>query len=126
MKLTELDKEIALTEQRLATLKKVREMLAKLEGAPAAPTVAKEAKSSSSKVNGARAPKGALEAAILAAVEGGGGLVNREVRAKVKQSGYKFSLSPLHVGKTLTRMVQAKALSVKQGRAEYSKAGVPA
>lgn len=70
----------------------------------------------------ARAPKGALEEALRGVLKTKGGLANKEIRARLAKAGYKFSLEPLHVGKTLSAMVQAKELSLahKGVRREYS------
>lgn len=69
-----------------------------------------------------RAPKGALEAAIKAALATKGGLVNREIRARLLKASYPHSLTPLHVGKTLSRMVDDKELKLDHvgHRVEYS------
>lgn len=71
---------------------------------------------------GPRAPKGALEAAIRSVLKHKGKLVNREIRARLQKAGYKFSLDPLHVGKTLAAMVDVKELTLAHDgiRREYS------
>jgi hypothetical protein len=60
-----------------------------------------------------RAPKGALEEAMLKAIAAKPGLTNGEVRAALKKSGYKYALGSLYVGKRLVRLVEAKRLTVK-------------
>lgn len=69
-----------------------------------------------------RAPKGALEEAIRGVLRVKGGLVNREVRARLEKAKYAYSLDPLHVGKTLAAMAEGGdlKLALKGTRREYS------
>lgn len=70
---------------------------------------------------GPRAPKGALEEAIRGVLKAKGGLANKEIRSKLTKAGYKFSLQPLHVGKTLSAMAQKELKIAHKGtRREYS------
>ncbi len=73
-------------------------------------------------IRGPRAPSGALEQAIREALKGRGGLVNREIRAKLVKAKYPYSLDPLHIGKALAAMAEAKELklALKGNRREYS------
>lgn len=72
------------------------------------------------KLKGIRAPKGHAEEAVLG-VLGATGLVNGEVRAKLKAQGYKYSLHPLQMGKALNRLAdQGKAVKQTNGlRVEF-------
>lgn len=107
------------------TLVKIKDDIARLEAvkgsiqaALASMPVAHQTKPQ----RGPRAPKGALEEAIRSALKGKGGFVNREIRARLVKAGYEFSLDPLHVGKTLAAMVDAKELTIAHDgtRREYS------
>lgn len=99
----QLDKEIATTETRLAALRTARAALSEGAGPDARPAKAATPQK--------RAPQGHLEQAIKAALAGNTkGLPNGDLRAKLAKEGYAFSLTPLHVGKTLTRMVGDKEL----------------
>lgn len=60
-----------------------------------------------------RAPKGALEAAMLKTLKAHPGLTNQEIRGQLAKDGYRFALSSLHVGKRLMALVEAKKLTVK-------------
>lgn len=107
------------------TLAKIKDDIARLEavkGAMQAALAAMPVPARAVGPRGPRAPKGALEEALRGALKGKGGLVNREIREKLKKVGYKFSLDPLHVGKTLAAMVDAKELAIAHDgtRREYS------
>lgn len=107
------------------TLAKIKDDIARLEAVKGSIQQALSAMPMTAKgtgPRGPRAPKGALEQAIRDVLKGKGALVNREVRARLKKAGYEFSLDPLHVGKTLAAMAEAKELNLahKGTRREYS------
>jgi hypothetical protein len=60
-----------------------------------------------------RAPKGALEEAMVKAIAAKPGLSNGELRTRLKKDGYAWSLTPLHVGKRLSALVSEKRLTVQ-------------
>ena len=55
---------------------------------------------------GSRAPAGELERAIIAVLSKGDKLTNGEIRASLEKQGYGYSLTPLHVSKTLTKLLK--------------------
>lgn len=56
------------------------------------------------------APPRALEDAIKAVLRRGGVLSRSDIIAAIKRTEYPYSLTPLHVTKTLTRLLRAKAV----------------
>lgn len=60
-----------------------------------------------------RAPTGALEEAMQQALKAKPGMTNGEIRAALEKDGYKWSLSPLHVGKRLTGLLEGKKITAK-------------
>lgn len=108
--------------QVCAEIDKLQAVKASMERAGLAAGGAAPSRPNAPKTPGPRAPKGTLEQAIKAALATKGGLVNREIRAKLTKGGYKYSLGALHVGKTLSRMVAAKQLKLDHNgsRIEYS------
>lgn len=59
-----------------------------------------------------RAPPGALPAAILSVLGGKGSkpLGNAAIRERIRSTGYRWSLEPIHVSKTLTQLSQQKKI----------------
>jgi len=58
-----------------------------------------------------RAPVGELKKQILAALKANGKpMTNHELRTYLESHGYKWSLTPLHVSKTLTGLVREKKI----------------
>jgi hypothetical protein len=98
--ITQIEAEIAALESRLTALRTAHGALTGLKA---------QKLSTASK----RAPAGALEQAIEGVLKQGGHLGNGAIRAKLEAAGYAYSLTPLHVGKTLSRMVEAKKLKVE-------------
>ena len=70
-----------------------------------------------------KAPAGALKQAILAILaKARAPMGNGEVRDAIQATGYAHSLGPMHVGKTLAKLADAKKL-IRTGRnsgAKYS------
>lgn len=64
------------------------------------------------KGNRHRAPAGALADAILSVLGGKGSkpLGNAAIRDRIRSTGYRWSLEPIHVSKTLTALVAAKKI----------------
>lgn len=57
-----------------------------------------------------RAPNGHLEAQILALLKGGDHLTNAEMRSRLISQGYGYSLEPVHVSKTLTKLFRFRRI----------------
>lgn len=55
-----------------------------------------------------KAPTGTLEQGILSVLDKKQDKTNAQIRASLKSKGYGYSLSPLHVTKTLIRLADAK------------------
>lgn len=56
---------------------------------------------------GGKAPAGTLQKAIIDALRLKGSLNNSEVRSAILANGYAYSLNPMHVGKTLAKLLSA-------------------
>ena len=97
----QLDAEITALQAKLSSLMAAKRALTSGTHVLPPPKPAKVAR-----IARKRAKKGQLEAAILQALQGveAPGLSNKEVRSKIQASGYPFSLSALHVLKTLNRL----------------------
>lgn len=60
-----------------------------------------------------RAPKGELPRVILALLKSTGPLTNAQIRDRLKQGGYQWALTPLHVSKTLTKLHKGKRVKAE-------------
>jgi hypothetical protein len=62
-----------------------------------------------------KAPKGTLKAAILSVLKGSKApMTNKQIRTALKQNGYEYSLSPLHVTKQLIALLAERPCQIKR------------
>jgi hypothetical protein len=109
--IAQLDKEISATRAQLQALETARKALAGVNGTSPAPSAPRAANATGAPQK--RAPAGYLEDAMEKAIKAKPGLTNGDVRKTLEKSGYAFSLTPLHIGKRLSAMVEEKRLSLK-------------
>lgn len=67
-----------------------------------------------------KSPTGSLKEAILGVLSAKELMANADIRAKLKAAGYAYSLTPLHVSKTLTKLARAKRV-VRVGAGSIAK-----
>lgn len=106
--IAQIDQQIAEYEAELKKLKTARAALSGGNGMTAA-------RVSTAGANGKarRAPPGHLEDEMEKVIKAHPGLTNGDVRARLTKAGYAYSLTPLHVGKRLSALVDGKRLTVK-------------
>lgn len=103
--LLKIDEQIAHHLAEVARLQAARKALSGRNGvaAPAGPK----------KAPARRAPPHALEDAVEKLLAAKPGQTNGEIRKALAKDGYEFALTPLHVGKRLSALVEEKHLRVK-------------
>jgi len=109
--ITEIDRQIAVHETELRKLRTARTALSGLNGTPASIPRGKSG-GYLIKIPAKRAPAGHLESEMEKAIRAKPGQTNQQVRAVLTKAGYPYSLSPLHVGKRLSALVDDKRLRV--------------
>ena len=103
----QLASEISLYESRIATLKQAHTML--LNGSPVpVATLPPMAPSRAVKAR-KRAPGGHLEECLMKVITKEP-ITNEQMRVKLAEQGYAYSLVPAHVSKALTKLVKLKQL----------------
>jgi hypothetical protein len=102
--------EIALKRSELKALETAFTALGGVNGTKPAPAAGKPVAAKD------RAPDGALESAMLGAIEAKPGMTTAELVKKLRGGGYKWSLSPLYVGKRLTKLADKKKVEIKMDK----------
>jgi hypothetical protein len=105
----QIDAQLAYHEAEAKKLRAARALLAGRNGAP--PAAAPRAGGPGKPVK--RAPPGHLEDEMEKVIRAKPGQTNQQVRAALAKAAYAYALTPLHVGKRLSAMVDDKRLTVK-------------